>query len=119
MTNQYSEDVLRLNPELRQAAIPASKYHNARTEAKGLSFQSGHEASEVSNLILLDERHQIFALRLQVRFPLGNETYVADAVYLDDKLEAHIVDVKGFRTRDYLRKRKLFKAKYGREIEEL
>ena len=118
----YSDDVIRLNPELAKMAEskPASKYHNARTEVKGLRFDSGKEAAEVSKLIMLEERKQIFALRLQVRFPLpGGIVYVADAVYLDEKLEPVILDVKGVRTREYKLKRKLFKETYGKDILEI
>jgi len=117
----YSEDVLKLNPELRGQVVttPASKYHNAKAEAHGMSFQSGKEASGVSNLIMLEEQKIIFALRLQVRFPIaGNITYIADAVYLDENLQPHVVDYKGFATKEYKLKRKLFREKYGREIEE-
>lgn len=119
MTLPFSEDVLKLNPGLRQAETkPASKYGNARAEAKGLRFQSGHEAAEISKLILLDERHLIFSLRLQVRFPLaGENTYVADAVYLDENLEPHIIDCKGFQTKEFKIKAKLFREKYKKEIE--
>ncbi len=117
----YSEEVIRLNPELHNIgqSIPSSKYHNARTDAKGLSFQSGHEAAGVANLILLEEQHKIFGLRLQVRFPLpGKNVYVADAVYLDKTLQPHVVDFKGYETPVWKIKKRLFKETYGQEIEE-
>ncbi len=116
----YSEDVLKLNPELRGAVatVPASKYHNARAEAKGMRFQSGHEAVEIGKLIILDEKHLIYSLRLQVKFPLqGGNSYTADAVYLDEKLVPHIIDCKGFKTPEFRIKAKLFKEMYRREIE--
>ena len=118
---EFSEDVLKLNPELRNkaATVPASKYKNAKAEAHGMRFQSGKEAAGVANLILLEEQKIIFALRLQVRFPLaGGIIYVADAVYLDENLEAHVIDFKGYRTKEYKLKRKLFRERYGKEIEE-
>jgi hypothetical protein len=78
-----SADVLALNPELRQASgtgNSASKYHNAKAEAHGMTFASGHEAAVISGLILAEQQHKIFGLRLQVRFPLqGGVVYVADA----------------------------------------
>ncbi len=127
----FSEEILERNPELKEllaALKPASKYRNVKAEAAGMTFASGHEAAEVSKLILLEEQKRIFALRLQVRFPLSKKiTYVADAVYLDDKLAVHVVDCKAFdkktgkylRTKEYALKCKLFKAKYGRDIEEI
>ena len=122
MVYNFSPDVLALNPQLKNevATVTPSKYHNARAESKGMTFQSGHEASVISSLVLLEERKLIFALRLQVRFPLaGSTVYVADACYLDDKLEPHIIDAKGVRTPEYRLKKKLFKEKYHKEIEEV
>lgn len=119
----YSEDVLALNPELQSVvqpvSKPASKYHNVRTESKGLRFDSGHEAAEITKLIVAEEHKSgVFALRLQVRFPLpGNIIYVADAVYLDEKLQPHIIDCKGKQTYDSKLKFKLFKETYGQGIE--
>ncbi len=124
----YSDDVIRLNPELARMAEPkpASKYHNAKTESKGLSFQSGHEAAEIGKLIVLDEKHLIFGLRLQVRFPLNTKgdavDYIADAVYnelVDGKLVVRVVDAKGMRTATYKIKARLFKSQYGQSIMEM
>jgi len=118
----YSKDVLALNPQLvgEAQAIPASKFHNARTEMRGYAFQSGKEAARAGQLMMLEDAKQIFGLRFQIRFPLAaGIVYVADFEYLDDKLVAHIEDAKGFRTRDYLNKKKLFREKYGKEIEEI
>jgi len=116
----YSDEVLRLNPELAKImeTVPASKYHNARAEVRGMRFQSGREAVEVGKLVLAEEHKKIFALRLQVKFPLqGKNSYTADAVYLDESLEIHVVDVKGMLTKEFKIKAKLFKEKYGKEIE--
>ena len=117
----YSKDVLALNPQLvGEVAVPASKYRNARAEMRGYAFQSGKEAARAGELMMLEEAKQIFGLRFQVRFPLaGGIVYVADFVYLDDKLTPHIEDAKGFRTREYRNKKKLFREKYGKEIEEV
>ena len=116
----YSKDVLKLNPTLAGELVtqPASKYKNIRAEAKGLRFQSGHEAVKIGELIIADEKHLIFGLRLQVIFPLqGGNKYIADAVYLDEKLEPHIIDCKGYQTPEFKIKSKLFEEMYGREIE--
>ncbi len=123
--SNLSPDIIRLNPELKQQVDtkPASKYKNARAEANGMRFQSGREAVEVGKLILAEEHKAIFGLRLQVRFPLqGKNIYVADAVYLeptDAGLALVVADVKGFRTKEYLIKKKLFKEKYGVDIKEI
>ena len=120
----YSDEVLALNPELHQTNPDAlrspSKYGNAKTEAAGMLFDSGKEAAMVGELILLEQGQKIFALRLQVRFPLrAGINYVADAVYLDEELKVHVVDAKGFRTDVYRMKRKLFRDRYQVDIEEV
>lgn len=119
---KISPDVLALNPELGRVArtVPASKYHNARAEVKGMRFQSGREASGVASLILLEDQKKIFSLRLQVRFPLhAGLIYTVDAVYLDEKLKVHVIDFKGFSTKEYRLKKKLFFEKYNQKIEEV
>jgi len=122
MTYHFSEDVLARNPELREHPITPSKYHNTRTEANGMTFSSGREAAGVGLLILQEEQHQIYGLRLQVRFPLlGKTTYVADAVYLDvqdGRIVPHVIDFKGFKTKEYRLKKRLFRETYGIDIEE-
>ncbi len=129
----YSEDVLRMNPELRGVVDVVtktpSKYHNARAEMMGIRFQSGHEADVIGKLVIADEHHAgVHGLRLQVPFELpGGIIYQADATYIDDQLQGHVIDAKAWdvktqkylRTPEYRLKRRLFKGKYGREIEEL
>ena len=126
MTLPYSPDVIALNADVLKSELKAmtggkpSKYRNAKAEAAGMTFQSGREAAGVGKLILLEEAKQIFGLRLQVRFPLpGGITYVADATYADDSLQFHVVDFKGVRTEGFRIKAKLFRERYGQEIEEL
>lgn len=117
----YSDEVMKLNPELAAMlkTVPASKYHNARAEAKGMRFQSGREAVEIGKLVIAEEHKAgVFALRLQVKFPLqGKNSYTADAVYLDENLRVHVIDVKGMETPEFKIKAKLFKEKYGQEVE--
>ena len=115
----FSDDVKKLNPGLEQEmmTVPASKYHNVQTEKKGMRFQSGKEAAGVMMLIEREERGEIFALRLQVKFLLpGKTSYIADAVYLDHELRPWVVDFKGIQTKEFKIKARLFKEKYGQEI---
>lgn len=122
MTYNFSDDVLARNPDLQVKPASPSKYKNVRTEANGMTFQSGREAKGVGELILLEEHGQIYGLRLQVKFPLpGKVSYIADAVYLekeDGKIAVHVVDFKGFKTKEYRLKKKLFRETYGIDIEE-
>ena len=45
--------------------------------------------------------------------------YISDFTYYDDKDKLHVVDTKGFRTKEYELKKKLMAWKYGIEIEEV
>ena len=128
-----SADVLARNPGLQEsgaagaAGVSPSKYHNTRTDLKGMTFASGHEASVVNGLMVAEEqRADVFGLRLQVPFPLpGGIVYRADATYIDGRLQGHVVDAKMWDkkkqrfllTKDFKMKAKLFKERYGRDIE--
>jgi hypothetical protein len=119
---QISDDIRRMNPELDAPVKRPRKYHNVRTQANGMTFDSGREAVRMSELMLLEEHQQIFGLRFQVPFELpGGVRYVADAVYIefvDGKLTAVVEDCKGARTKEYKIKKKLFREKFGAEIRE-
>jgi len=123
MTFPFSKDVKDLNPELNVEVVNPSKYHNVKTESAGMTFQSGHEASVVQGLILQEQHGMIFGLRLQVKFPLpGKINYIADAVYLelqDGKLMPVVEDAKGFKTKEYKLKKKLFEERFGLKISEV
>ncbi len=121
MELSMSPDVAKLNPDLlttMDKGMSPSKYHNARAEAAGMTFQSGRAAAGVSKLLLLEQMKEITGLRLQTRFLLpGNIEYVADATYLA-KDGAHVIDFKGYKTPAYRMKKKLFEETYPYRIEE-
>ncbi len=117
-----SPDVRALNPDLEQLVgqEKPSKYHNRRITACGRTFASGAEAVRAGELMLLLKVKEIFCLEFQVSFPLpGGSKYVADFVYLDSRLRVVVEDVKGFPTREYKLKKKLFQETYGAEITEI
>ena len=125
MTYQFSDDVLERNPGLKAQlkGTNPSKYGNVRTQANGMTFDSGREAAGVGELILLEEQGLIFGLRLQVAFRLvGGVKYIADATYaelVDGKLEFIVHDFKGYnKDKVYLIKKKQMKALYGVDIKE-
>lgn len=94
------------------------KYHNRKTEAFGILFDSAREAKRYAELKMLETAGEISELDRQVKFELipkqpGERAchYIADFVYLECG-KTVVEDSKGYRTPDYVIKRKLFKQRY-------
>lgn len=106
------------------------KYHAKRTRLDGLTFDSQKEAQRYAELKLLERAGQIHSLRRQVKYELipaqkihGRTveracSYIADFVY-EENGQTVVEDVKGFRTKDYLIKRKLMLERYGVSVREI
>ena len=105
------------------------KYHNKKCEYKGLKFDSLKERNHYIVLEHLEKTNQIKDLKRQIKFELqpsfklNNKTirainYIADFTYLKDGVLV-VVDTKGFRTKEYLLKKKMFQYKYGMDIVEV
>ena len=106
-----------------------SKYKNIKTQVDGIVFDSKKEAERYKVLKLREAAGMIKDLRRQVRYDLMSKNkidgitirathYIADFVY-EENGQTVVEDVKGYRTREYLRKRKQMKEKYGIEIREV
>lgn len=114
-----------------EQAIKQNKYKNKKVVYDGITFDSKKEGAYYLKLKLLEEKGIIKDLQLQKEyilqesFKLNNKTYrkisyKADFEYfstIDNKI--HVVDTKGFKTKEYLLKKKIFAYKYGIEIEEV
>lgn len=121
-----------------------SKYGNKKIEYLGQTFDSKKELNRWCELQLLERGGAIYDLKRQVPFELiPNQyktvekvlksgkvkqeqklverkcEYIADFVYKNDKGEIVVEDTKGFRTPEYIIKRKLILYKYGIEIVEI
>ena len=107
-----------------------NKYHNKKCEFDGIKFDSIKEKNYYVKLKLMQDFGKISELKCHVpfilieTFKLDDETYrktkyIADFTYYDDKGNYHVVDTKGFKTKEYLLKKKLMAWKYGIEIEEV
>lgn len=116
------------------------KYKNKKVQYDGMTFDSKKELSRYKELKTLEQTNVISGLVCQERFllidkqPLDrprksgkrfirNEKavhYVADFVYIVNKTGEQVVeDTKGFKTADYIIKRKLMKKVHGIEIVEI
>ena len=122
-----------------------TKYNAHKTVIDGIEFPSKHEANRYCELKLLERAGEISNLRLQVDFELipnqyaiekrygknGKElkdkevllerkvVYRADFVYTDKDGSQVVEDTKGFKTKEYLIKRKLMLYVHGIQIKEV
>lgn len=117
------------------------KYHNKKTTVNGLNFDSKKEAKRYIELKTLEGKGEISELQMQVKFTLipaqrepdtvGKRgglhkgkviekecSYIADFVYVKNG-QVIVEDTKGFRTPEYIIKRKLMLYLYGIRIVEI
>lgn len=118
-----------------------NKYRNKKISVNGEIFDSLNEFRRWRELKLLEQAGEISELRRQVHFellpvqrepdkigPRGGRkpgrviereaVYIADFVYQDADGRQVVEDCKGYRTRDYLLKRKLMLFRFGIRIME-
>ena len=118
-----------------------SKYHSRKVTRDGITFDSLKEAQRYQDLMLLERAGAISDLKRQVKFvliPTQREpdtrgvrggiikgkvielecSYIADFVYTENgKTVAE--DVKGFKTKEYVLKRKMLLYFHGIKIKEV
>ena len=94
------------------------KYGNRKVIVDGLKFDSRKEANRYCELKLLERAGRITDLKLQQKFELLPSqringkvaerplTYIADFVYKENG-KTIVEDTKGFKTKEYIIKRKL------------
>jgi hypothetical protein len=113
-------------------SLPRRKYGNRKVELDGVLFDSRKEANRWAELVLMERAGEISHLRRQVTFTLipvqkDPETgkvierdckYIADFVYTENG-KTVVEDTKGFRTPDYIIKRKLMLRDWGIRIREV
>lgn len=119
-----------------------SKYNNKKIEIDGITYDSKKEAKRHQELIFLERTGEINDLRRQVKFVLipsqrepdtiGSRggihkgkviekecSYIADFVYKTVDGITVVEDTKGFRTTEYIVKRKLMLYIHGIRIKEV
>ena len=107
-----------------------AKYHNRKITSDGGSFDSLKEFHRWNELKLLERAGVITDLKRQVKFELIPSqkidgkvverpvNYVADFVYAQSG-KVVVEDAKGFKTKDYIIKRKLMLSVHGIRIQEV
>jgi hypothetical protein len=107
-----------------------SKYNSRKITKDGITFDSAKEYRRWCELSLLERAGTIQNLQRQVKFELIPSqridgkvierpcAYVADFVYIENGKKV-VEDTKGFRTTDYIIKRKLMLWVHGIQIIEV
>ena len=108
-----------------------SKYNSKKTVVDGQKFDSKKEARRYQELLLLEKAGEIKNLCRQVKFVLIPSqrdengkvierecSYKADFTY-EEGIKTVVEDVKGYRTKEYIIKRKLLLYQYGIRIREI
>lgn len=108
------------------------KYRNKKVASNGLKFDSQKEARYYGYLLGLQNDGKIHGLKTQVKFDFNINgsllryvdsnrvlKYIADFEYFTSDGVRKVVDVKGFKTRDYLIKKALMMAVHNIIIEEI
>jgi len=115
---------------LTNAALYKTKYKNTKIEEAGHKFDSKRELKRWHELLMLELSGEITNLRRQVRYELipslvredGSKerpcSYVADFVF-DRAGRECVEDSKGFKTPDYIMKRKLMLLRHGITVKEV
>lgn len=108
------------------------KYHNKKTFAFGIQFDSKKEAERYQELKLLEAAGEVQNVKTQVKFPLlpvqrdesgkcieRAVSYVADFTYFTKDGQFVVEDTKGVKTPEYILKRKLLYYFHKIKIQEI
>lgn len=107
-----------------------SKYGNRKVIREGMTFDSVKEYQRYRELLLLQKTGAITGLKRQVKYELiptqriagkvaeRAVSYIADFVYQEDGLTV-VEDTKGYKTPEYVIKRKLMLWIHGVRIREV
>lgn len=101
-----------------------AKYRNTKTVVDGITFDSKAEAMRYNELKLLERAGVISDLKLQIPFVLfpkqageREAKYIADFVYTENGSQV-VEDCKGFKTPEYILKRKAMLYLHGIKLRE-
>ena len=118
MSNQehWSIDQYR---EYQKKGPKRSKYGAVKTSIDGQTFDSKKEAEYYSELKIRLQGGDIKGFCLQPVFILApGLKYKADFVVFNNDGTTEIIDTKGFKTKEYIAKKKVFEDKFNLKIKE-
>ena len=97
-----------------------SKYGAIKTSVDGHTFDSKKEAEYYQELKLRLQSGDIKGFCLQPIFVLApGLKYKADFIVFNSDGTSEVIDVKGFKTKEYITKKKVFEDKFNLKIKEI
>lgn len=97
-----------------------NKYSSNKVSIDGHTFDSQKEADFYCELKLRLQSKEINGFCLQPIFMLApGLKYKADFIIFNKDNSTEVIDVKGFRTKEYIAKKKVFEDKYNLKITEI
>ena len=94
------------------------KYHATQTIRNGIKFQSKKEARYYDELLLRQKAGEVLFFLRQIPFDLpGGLKYRADFMEFWTNGTVKIIDVKGYKTKEFIRNKKMVESLYPIEIE--
>lgn len=103
------------NKEVRK-----TKYRAQKTSIDGHTFDSKKEANYYTELKLRLQAGDIRGFCLQPTFILApGLKYKADFIVFNNDNSTEVIDVKGFKTKEYIAKKKVFEEKFNLKLIEI
>lgn len=97
-----------------------SKYRANKVSVDGHTFDSKKEADYYCELKLRLQAQEINGFCLQPTFILApGLKYKADFIVFNKDNSTEVIDVKGFKTKEYIAKKKVFEDKFNLKIKEI
>ena len=106
--------------EFTNATKRKSKYRANKVAVDGHTFDSQKEADYYCELKLRLQAKEINGFCLQPIFILApGLKYKADFIVFNKDNSTEVIDVKGFKTKEYIAKKKVFEDKFNLKITEI
>ena len=97
-----------------------AKYRSYKTSVDGHTFDSLKEANYYNDLKLRLKANDIKGFCLQPTFILApGLKYKADFIVFNNDGTYDVIDVKGYKTKEYIAKKKVFEDKYNLKLTEI
>ena len=106
--------------KFKDGNIKKSKYRANKVSIDGHTFDSQKEADYYCELKLRLQGNEINGFCLQPTFILApGLKYKADFIVFNKDSSTEVIDVKGFKTKEYIAKKKVFEDKFHLKIKEI